>query len=393
MILLQLSQQFTRLKLGGESLHHILWCAGIILAVLLLKRPLALLVARIFAGIANRFTDKNHGKHFRELLQRPLELLLGTLLFYVAVNQLTYLLSLEIFRRQIRGRLALVVRISDIADKAFLLFIILFTTLVLSRVIDFIFYTLIEKAYEEDNKEKEQLFPLIKDVGKIVLWTIGAFWVLGTVFSVNIPALITGLGIGGVAIALAAKESVENFFASFIILTDKPFQSGDRIKLDKYEGKVERVGFRSTRLRSMEGSLYIIPNKKLIGENLENLTQRDTTRIRVVMNIKYGLPAEQLDLMTDELRYMLKSTTYVTGQTDVFLESFNENVFQLILSYYLPDPMPDGESPASVKQKVNMGVYRIITRYTDAIPAAISSPVKEEEDTREEKKDDPDKII
>ena len=336
-------------RIGTERVSNILWFAGIIIATLLLKKPLSLMIAKLSCTISNRFSDKRHAKLFQGLIIKPVELLLITLLFYIAVNQLRFFLQQVIFRRLHDDKLV-EIRISDVADKLFIFLLILFFIWTVSRIVDFIFHVIIAKAYEEDNKEKEQLLPLVREVVKMGIWTIGIFWVLGTVFNVNIPALITGLGIGGVAIALAAKESVENFFASFTILTDKPFQTGDVVKLGSLEGMVEQIGFRSTRLRNADGSLYIIPNKKLINENLENLSQRDTRRVRVVFNVKYGMPSDRLQPMIDELKLMIRKVLHVIDPVNVALETFGENSFQLVLNYHLPEPLAEGASPDAIKQ-------------------------------------------
>lgn len=356
----QIQEHITGVTIGGEPVYNILLCLGIIVSAFIFKRPLAVLLARVFGSIANKVIEKSHSQKFRALLTRPLELLFSTVLFYVGVNQLSTLLNFPVFKRHIEGKLAFAIRISDIADKAFFLFIILFITLVGSRLIDFIFYTQIEKAYEEKNREKEQLFPLVKDVSKILLWVVGIFWILGAVFNVNIPALITGLGIGGVAIALAAKESVENFFASFIILTDKPFSVGDTIRLDVYEARVERVGFRSTRLISGDGSLLIIPNKSLIGQNVENLTERESRKIKLLINLSYGITAEALQEIIIAIQDKLVNTKFIIKPIEVNVESFGDTAFQVAVSYFLPTPLPDGCTVVEVKAEVNFAVYSII---------------------------------
>jgi len=208
---------------------------------------------------------------------------------------------------------------------------------------------------------------------------------------VNIPALVTGLGIGGVAIALAAKESVENFFAAFTILTDKPFQTSDVVRLGTLEGKVERIGFRSTRLRNAEGSLFIIPNKKLIGENLENLTQRDTRRVRVVFHLKYGIAPQELYLMMGELKDMVRQTLHVVEPVNVLLETFGENTFQLSLQYFLPDPLAEGTNPDKIRQEINFKAYSIMSRHTNIVTTDIAEPQPPADiaDEPEEQKEDP----
>ena len=210
------------------------------------------------------------------------------------------------------------------------------------------------------------MFPLVKEVVKILLWAIGFFWILGSVFNVNIPALITGLGIGGVAIALAAKESVENFFASFTILTDKPFTSGDSIRLGSVEGQVEKVGFRSTRLRSNDGSLFIVPNKNLIGDNLENLTERHSRRVKTVVNIQYGVTYEKLQETIASLEKMLKEKDFLIDTNEVVLEQFNENSFALNVIYYLPNPLPTGMALNATKHNIHLEIFKILDEHLPA---------------------------
>ena len=229
--------------------------------------------------------------------------------------------------------------------------------------------------------------PILKDVLKVVLWTIGAFWVLGTVFHVNIPALITGLGIGGVAIALAAKESIENLFGAFTILTDKPFQVGDTIRLGSVEGTVERIGFRSTRLRSLDGSAITIPNKKLVYENLENLTNRYNRKVKLNISLRYGISFSALQVLVKDIRSSLQNTLYVTEPIEVLADGFGENVFQLIISYSLPVPLPQGATLNDIKHQINMGVYSVLAKH-NALPAttdSTSSPTVNE--VLEEEKD------
>lgn len=373
-----------------QNLSNILWFAGILLGTLLLYKPLTILISKIICSILNRFGNTQYSTRFQQDIAKPIELLLVTFLCYIALNQLTGVLDFTLFKRAYEGKLPFEIKVSDVADKIVLFLIILFTTLALTRTADFVFHVLIDKAYQENEKDRQQLYPLIKEVSKIILWSIGTFWVLGSVFQVNIPALITGLGIGGVAIALAAKESVENFFASFTILADKPFQTGDIVRLNSLEGTVERIGFRSTRLRNGDGSLYIIPNKKLIGENLENLTQRDNRRVRLVLQVRYGISTGQLQKLMAELKEMVQQTLHVMAPVDVALESFGENVFQVVVSYYLPEPLAEGANVDAIKQEINLKAYGIASLYTAVAvgePAIPETPLTNNEES-EEKKDD-----
>lgn len=371
--LLQISWKELETPLGGEKLHNLAWCLGIIIVTLLIKKPLANVLTRLISGFANRFADKNHSEKFRSLVQSPIESLLQTILFYVALNHLDILLEKFLVQRYKRASGELAIRLGDVIDHVFMLLAIIFTTLILSRIVDFIYHVQQEKAIADENNEREQLLPLLKEIVKLVLWSLGIFWLLGSVFHVNVPALITGLGIGGVAIALAAKESIENLFAAFTILTDKPFQTGDTIRLGSLEGSVERIGFRSTGLRNADGSLFIIPNKKLVNENVENLSNRTSRRVRIIVNIKYGIAHTAFRQMVSELKDMIQGSLHVVHPIEISIDNFGENVMQLTLNYHLPDPMHDGVSIASVKQEINLRTYEIISKYTDASNVSIDS--------------------
>lgn len=370
--LLQIDWSNLQTRIGGERLSNLLLCVVIILATLLVKKPLARLIARFIAKVTNKFTDQNHGKVFSDMLQKPFESLLQVILFYIAINQLNVLLGSFLLHRIKDKHEELAVRFGDIVDHVFLFLIIIYTTTLLSRIVDFVYHVQKQKATDDDNKERMQLLPIVKDVVKVLLWTIGIFWILGSVFHVNIPALITGLGIGGVAIALAAKESVENLFAAFTILTDKPFQVGDSIRLGTLEGKIERIGFRSTRLRTPDGSAFIIPNKKLVYENLENLSNRFSRRVKLVVNIKYGVAHTDLQALNKQLRHAMLHTLYVIEPVEILLDGFAENVFQLSVSYYVQEPLPSGAHLNEIKHEVNMNIYKIVSNYTSA--AQITTP-------------------
>jgi len=352
----------------GVSVTGYLWCAGLILFALLFKKPFARLVANITAGIAARAAGGKYRGLFKSLIRKPVEWLFATIVLFIALNYISGALSrITLFHFQ-RKSGSVGFNLADLVDHLFFFFGILFTALTLSRLVDFIYRAEMEQAHHGNQTARTQILPLIKELVKGLLWTISFFWILGVVFQVNIPALITGLGIGGVALALAAKESIENLFASLTILTDKPFQVGDTIKVSGLEGQVQRIGFRSARLRGSDGSLYIIPNKKLVDENLENLTQRDTRGVRVVLNIKYGLAEEELQKMIAELKSMMQQTLNVIEPVKVTLEGFNENAFQVILSYHLPSPFTSGNED-DLKQEINRKAYGIVMKYTTAVKA------------------------
>lgn len=352
---------------AAEALHNrtgdwIIFCALVAIA-LFLRRPIAGWVSHVAAGFVKRTTDGRYGKLFRSLVQRPLEGLMATVLIYLALNRLVWPFDYTFIHRERKDKVALDITVMDVLDKLALFTAIVFGALVLSRVLDFIFRVQGEKARREAEHARLQILPLLRDLAKILLWTAGIFWVLGGVFGMNIPALITGLGIGGVAIALAAKESVENFFAAFTILADKPFGAGDTVKLGPIEGSVERIGFRSTRLRGSDGSLFIIPNKKLVDESLENLSERASRRVMLRIPVKYGVSPEGLRAMLKGLEDAARGVPRVTAPVKAAVESFGEVTFGVLLTYYIPLGLSP-EEDLDVRQAVAEGAYGVLAQAT-----------------------------
>lgn len=362
-MLLVISKDFWDYTFLDEKVSDYIWCAGIILGTILLKKPLSALMARISNSITARFVHVQAERRLGTLVREPIGRLLQVILYYVALMRIDPLLDKYDIYHHRTGHKVVTVSIGEAVDLIFLFFFIIFLTQVLSRVIDYIYYRQINKAQHEHRNDRLQLLPLIKDMAKLLLWTISSFWILGSVFHVNIPALVTGLGIGGVAIALAAKESVENLFAAFTILTDKPFNTGETIRLGDLEGAVERIGFRSTRMRASDGSAYIVPNQKLVGENLVNLSRRDTRGVKITVNIKYGIPHDTLDAMIAELKMEIKKVMHLIDPLEITIDTFGVNVLQLIINYHLPNPLDSETTLAAKKQEVNMLVYNVVSKY------------------------------
>ena len=151
---------------------------------------------------------------------------------------------------------------------------------VLMRVVDFMLLVVQRRgdltAASGVRRLDSQFLPFARDLLKVFVVVIGLLVMLGQVFGVNVTALVGGLGIGGLAIAFAAKESLENLLASFTIFLDQPFGVGDLVTAGSVSGTVEKIGFRSTRLRTAEKSYLTVPkpNKSVIDKPLDDLNLR-----------------------------------------------------------------------------------------------------------------------
>jgi MscS family membrane protein len=150
------------------------------------------------------------------------------------------------------------------------------------------------------------LGPLVRKSLRVILWSTGALFILNSVFDQDIGALLAGLGIAGLAVSLAAQDSLKNLFGSVTIVLDRPFQVGERIIYSGYDGMIEEIGLRSTKLRTLTGHLVTIPNAKIVNDPVENVGQRPTIRRTMNVTITYDTPLEKIREAVGILRGILE---------------------------------------------------------------------------------------
>jgi len=156
-----------------------------------------------------------------------------------------------------------------------------------------------------------------------------------------VGALLAGLGIGGLAFALAARDMLANFFGSVTIFTDRPFQMGERIKLQDYDGVVEQVGFRSTRIRTLDGHLVTVPNSLVATSTVENIGRRPYIRRVMNVTVTYDTSPEKLTRAVEIIREMLdarKEHFPPDKPGKVFFNEFNNCSLNIIVYYWFTPP-------------------------------------------------------
>jgi MscS family membrane protein len=157
-----------------------------------------------------------------------------------------------------------------------------------------------------------------------------------TVHGVDVSGLVAGLGLGGLAFALAAKDTVENIFGSVAILLDQPFRIGDTISVAGVTGVVEEIGLRSTRLRTPDNSLISLPNSKVIAGHVDNLGARQYWRSRVVVNVPYSTPPSVIEELCTAIRTLLLSHPATKKDAiAVFLHEFNPASLGILVQFHL----------------------------------------------------------
>ncbi len=170
---------------------------------------------------------------------------------------------------------------------------------------------------------------------KIFIFIIGFILVIQQ-WKVNVTGLIAGLGLGGLAIALAAQDALANLFGSLMIMLDKPFAIGDWISTPNVEGAVEDIGFRSTKVRTYAQALVSIPNSALSKDFITNWSRIGRRRITLKLNLDPGTASALVALFTSNIRQMLKKHAHVIDENIiVFFEKFANGSFEILISYFI----------------------------------------------------------
>ena len=183
---------------------------------------------------------------------------------------------------------------------------------------------------------------------------------MGNIFNVNVTALATGVGIGGIAIAMASKESLENLLGSFTIFLDQPFTVGDTVTVGSVTGTVEKVGFRSTRIRTFDKSLVTLPNKNMIQAELDNLGMRPVRRVKFNVGLTYETSPDQIKVIVSEIQEMINQHEKTNQEGKVRFQEFGSSSLDILVMYFVDSPRWD--DLIDVKEDVNYKIMEIVKR-------------------------------
>lgn len=204
----------------------------------------------------------------------------------------------------------------------------------------------------------ELLVPYIAKGIKLIVVIVGIS-VIAREWNYDLGALLTGLGLGGLAFALAAQETLANFFGGLTIMVDKPFQLGDWIQTPDIEGTVEDIGFRSTRIRTFAQALVTVPNAGLAKSNITNWSKMGKRRVDFSLSVTYDTKAEQLEELLARVRSMLGNHPGIHPETIfVNFDSFGQNGFEIIFYFFTRDT--DRKKYLEVKEDVLLKLMHIL---------------------------------
>ena len=353
---------FEQVILGNTVKSYLLF-AGILILGLLFKRIFSRLLSSLLFKIFGRLIDNSDPKVFISLLIRPVELMILFFVIYLAINQLSFPLNEVVFSRHElvnKVRTLYQVRLIQVIDKLFLFLFIFSAFWIFLRIIDFIAHVFLHRASITDSKSDDQMVPFVQELSKILTIIFAIFVVMGSVFELNVATIIAGLGIGGIAVALAAQDTLQNLLGSFTIFADKPFVVGDLVRIDKYEGTIEKVGFRSTLLRTLDKTMVIIPNKKMVDSPLENLSLRNLRRMKFNVALQYSTSAPVMLKISKEIEEYVNKHEATSNDTLVTFDSFGDSALNLQVEYFIH--IVNYNEYMKIRQEINYGIMEIVTR-------------------------------
>lgn len=300
-------------EIGGNTIEN--WCISIlfILGAIVVVKLLSLLGRKLIKPFVSKTTNRLDDVIYYSL-DSPLKFAVILLGIWIAIHRLVYPDSFV-----------------TVVDHAYSILIVLDITWVFARMgsgLLQIYWG--QKADGHTNK----MMPVIKRTILVVVWIIGIIMALSNV-GVNISALLGTLGIGGIAFALAAQDTVKNIFGAFTIFTDKPFTIGDTINVNGFEGTVVDVGARSTKILGYDKRITTVPNYKITDASIVNISSEPMRRVTVKLGLTYDTPPEKMKEALDILRTIPKRVENVsTDPSDITANFTDYTDSALVITYY-----------------------------------------------------------
>ncbi len=305
-------------------------------------------VKRIFS-LVGKIAGKTKTKS-DDFLAENLPSVINTFIFVIAVY-----IIVSLFKTDITHPL-----FKKVIDNTFL-FILVFLVIKLTFVLIDAFVILLgEWTAKTKSPLDDQIAIIARKSLKVVSVILGILFLIQNM-GYSVSGLIASLGLGGLTVALAAKDAVSNFFGSIVILIDSPFKIGDWVKMGNVEGVVEEIGFRSTKIRTFEKSLITVPNYKIANESIENFSNRDRRRIKFTIGVEYSTSPDKVESVIQGIKDLIKSNSDIAK--DFFLVNFTafaESWLEIFV--YCFTTTSDWKKYLEIKEELNLSIMKLLER-------------------------------
>jgi MscS family membrane protein len=341
--------EFLQTLVFDNPLISYLWIAGILLAMYLLKGIVSKFLCGLLYGFfpgAKKYVTRDQ---FIALVLIPMEWFVVWMVVIFSFHKLNFPSVLDVELYKITSK-----EIIEATGKAIL---VVFFIRLLRRFIDFVALVFKAKADQTPDQSDNQLVVFFRDFFKVVAIIIGIIMFSKFVFNFDISSLITGLSIVTAAVALATRESLENLIASFIIFFDKPFTLGDLVKVEGVTGTVEKIGLRSTRIRTEQKTFLTMPNKKMVDSILDNLTLRTQRKAEIRLELNVRTTAKQINDLIEKIEMLLQQQEQIESSTVVLNELGSKSI--IIHVDYFTQTIEFAVFQ-EIKQTINLNILRMM---------------------------------
>lgn len=232
-----------------------------------------------------------------------------------------------------------------------------FGMMVFYKLVDVLVAYLEKLAERTESTLDDQLVPLLRKALKVFVVIIGVLFILAN-FDFDVTALVAGLGVGGLAVALAAQDMLKNFFGSIMIFMDRPFQIGDWVTGNGIDGDIEEVGFRATRIRTFHNSLIYVPNGMLADMTIDNMGMRKYRRYKTYIAVTYDCPPDLLDAFVEGLKKIVENHKDTRKDYyNIYVNSFNSSSVDIL--FYIFFAVATWPEELKARHEINLEIMRL----------------------------------
>lgn len=304
----------------GNSIYNWLIALAIIVGGFVFNKLFDIFNKKVIQKITARTKNRLDDILFK-MLQAPFLFGVMLLTIWIAINQLT-----------------IDAETAKFIGNTYRFLVIVNITWFLVRLTNALIIEYLQPIAEDQDSFKQfdkTVFPFVRRTILTIIWLIGLVMALSNI-GVDVKALMTGLGIGGLAFALAAQDTLKNVLGGITIFFDRPFRVGDRIILDKYDGFIEDIGIRSTRIRTLERKLVTVPNYKIVDAFIENVSEEPMRRVLTKIGLTYDTTPEKMKLAVELLKNMpQKVSTIDNKDVFVFFSDFGDFSLGITFIYFI----------------------------------------------------------
>src|SRR5665647_1689169 len=324
-----------------------------ILLAFILKRIISKYASSLIFKLGKTQWGGMDKQRFDSIIITPIERILLVIIGIFALDRLNFPTAFVFSIHKVTSR--------DIVDSLASALIIISIVSLIIRFLEFLVQVIKFRSKDVKSASEFQLLFFFKDFIRVIIIIFGIVFILKYSFHLDIGNLLTGLSIVGAALALSARESLENLIASFIIFFDKPFETGDVVKVKEVNGTVERIGLRSTRIRTIEKSLVTVPNKQMVDSILDNWSSRDLVRNEIDTHLSPQTSGENLKNAVSGIKEILSKQEKIQSYS-VYLQYINKDSALIMSVYFTPLQMPVDDL-SFLKQEIYISIRKLQEKY------------------------------